>query len=45
MAMLRKGNYKYNYSLGDPPELYNISEDPEEFQNLAQSSSVSEDMQ
>ncbi len=35
MAMLRKGNYKYNYSLGDPPELYNISEDPEEFQNLA----------
>lgn len=35
MAMLRKGNYKFNYSLGDPPELYNISEDPEEFQNLA----------
>ncbi len=35
MAMLRKGKYKYNYSLGDPPELYDISEDPEEFDNLA----------
>ena len=35
MAMLRKGNYKYNYSLGDLPELYNISEDPDEFHNLA----------
>ena len=35
MAMLRKGKYKYNYSLGDPPELYDISEDQEEFHNLA----------
>ena len=35
MAMLRKGQYKFNYSLGDPPELYDISEDPEEFHNLA----------
>ena len=35
MAMLRKGKYKYNYSLGDAPELYDISEDPEEFHNLA----------
>ena len=31
MAMLRKGQYKFNYSLGDAPELYNIAEDPGEF--------------
>ena len=35
MAMLRKGKYKYNYSLGDTPELYDIYEDPGEFRNLA----------
>lgn len=35
MAMLRKGKYKFNYSLGDPPELYDIDDDPEEFINLA----------
>ena len=35
MAMLRKGRYKFNYSLGDPCELYDISEDPDEFYNLA----------
>ena len=35
MAMIRKGRYKYNYSLGDPPELYDIVNDPSEFQNLA----------
>ena len=35
MAMVRKGRYKFNYSLGDPPELYDITEDPNEFRNLA----------
>ena len=35
MAMLRHGKYKFNYSLGDAPELYDISEDPGEFHNLA----------
>ena len=35
MAMVRKGRYKFNYSLGDSPELYDITEDPDEFRNLA----------
>ena len=35
MAMVRKGRYKFNYSLGDPLELYDIIEDPSEFRNLA----------
>ena len=35
MAMLRRGRYKFNYSLGNPPELYDLLEDPNEFHNLA----------
>ncbi|MCY4024597.1 MAG: sulfatase-like hydrolase/transferase [Anaerolineaceae bacterium] len=35
MAMLRRGRYKFNYSLGDPPELYDLQDDPGEFHNLA----------
>ena len=35
MAMLRRGRYKFNYSLGDPPELYDLQGDPGEFHNLA----------
>ena len=34
MAMLRQGRYKLNYSLGDPPELYDIEQDPNEFNDL-----------
>jgi choline-sulfatase len=35
MAMLRQGRYKLNYSLNDPPELYDLEADPGEFHNLA----------
>ncbi len=35
MAMLRRGRYKFNFSLGDPPELYDLQGDPGEFHNLA----------
>ena len=35
MAMLRRGRYKFNYSLDDPPELYDLVEDPGELHDLA----------
>jgi choline-sulfatase len=35
MAMLRRGRYKLNYSLGDPPELFDIEADPDELRDLA----------
>ena len=35
MAMLRRGRYKFNYSLGDPPELYDVRDDPNEFHDLS----------
>ena len=33
--MIRKGRYKYIYSLPDPPQLYDLEEDPSELRNLA----------
>lgn len=35
MAMLRRGRYKLNLSLGDAPELYDLDQDPGEFRDLA----------
>jgi len=35
MAMLRRGRYKLNYSLDDPPELYDLEADPGEFDDRA----------
>ncbi len=48
MGMLRRGKYKFNYSLGDSPELYNVQEDADEFHSLAADSayqSVLEELQ
>jgi choline-sulfatase len=35
--MLRNGRYKYNYYVGYQPELFDLSEDPDEEFNLATS--------
>ncbi|MBA2278280.1 MAG: sulfatase-like hydrolase/transferase [Chloroflexia bacterium] len=35
MAMLRRDRFKLNYSLGDPPELYDLDDDPGELHDLA----------
>ena len=48
MAMLRQGRYKFNYSLGDRPELYDMESDGGEFCDLAADSSyahIVEEMQ
>lgn len=37
VAMLKQGDYKLNLSLGDAPELFNIAEDPGEFNDLSES--------
>jgi choline-sulfatase len=34
--MLRSGNYKYNYYVGYPPELFDLADDPGEERNLEQ---------
>ena len=47
-AMLRRGDYKLHYSLGDPPQLYDLVRDPGEFHDLAGEAAyqpVVEDMQ
>ena len=33
--MVRRGNYKFNYYVGYPPELFDLTKDPEEESNLA----------
>ena len=35
MAMLRRGRYKLNVSLGDEPELYDLEADPKELNDVA----------
>ena len=40
VGMLKKGDYKLNMSPGDPLELFNIAEDPNEFNDLSESSTT-----
>ncbi|MFK8029349.1 MAG: choline-sulfatase [Gammaproteobacteria bacterium] len=35
MVMIRRGDYKYVYCPADPPQLFNLSQDPQELSNLA----------
>jgi len=36
MYMLREGNLKFNFYIGDPPELYDLDVDPDELHDLAE---------
>jgi len=38
VIMIRRGRYKYTYSLVDPPQLFDLESDPQELENLAESS-------
>ena len=41
-SMIRRGDWKYSYYINDTPELYNLRDDPDELNNLAQSSEYRE---
>ena len=41
-SMIRRGDWKYCYYINDTPELYNLRDDPDELNNLAQSSEYRE---
>jgi len=41
MCMIRRGQWKYITCPADPPQLYNLSEDPKELVNLATSTDPS----
>src|SRR5579871_5757378 len=38
VIMIRRGRYKYTYSLVDSPQLFDLESDPQELENLADSS-------
>ena len=40
--MIRRGDWKYCYYISDTPELYNLRDDPDELNNLAQSAEYRE---
>ena len=43
--MVRKGQYKFHYYVGYPPELFDLSADPEETNDLAGDPAYAETMQ